>query len=609
MDPIIEKVDVFISGAGPVGLYFALQLHANGHSFYIAEKRNGPTNESRAISLTSRTVETLQHRKIAQHILQESITFHGAQFIINGRKRAQVDANGDTSFPHLTCLPQRKTERIFAKVLGNDKIAWETELISYQQQEDGIEAIVKDLNTGKEKRIHAQYIVGADGTHSAVRKLAKDWSYDGHAMETRFAVGDVIVTGKDAEQVAQARGNICIHSDGIVGLIPVGIDEKGQFIHRSFINLDLYEVTNSKEVTHGIYHGDTVTFRDVQEIVKQRIEPMNVTLQQASHIDIFRINERKADGFRHERAFLIGDAAHCHSPVGGQGLNLGLQDADNLAWKISLVLKGLSSDPEKLLESYSVERSPIVESTMRNTGSATRLGLLKSTIISLIATYIAPIIMSFDSITTPIAQKVMQIDTCIPDESAILFKNKKNSTAKLIKPGQYLRETVPLRKRVVTSSQVIERKSVHDILQSTDNTQHTIIWISTRPSRINPCKMNQDFWSKYAKFVKNTTSIRPIMIEATYHAHQNKLPVYYNIPMNNKQQQQESIFWLEERWDVQNSISKRVGLDQHMWDSKTEPPAAIVIVRPDLYVAYSGLVNSPSDMDDAFKFLASYVNM
>ncbi|KAI9273089.1 FAD binding domain-containing protein [Phascolomyces articulosus] len=254
------------------------------------------------------------------------------------------------------------------------------------------------MKWGESERIHAQYIVGADVTHSTVRKLAKDWSYDGHATETRFAVGDVIVTRKDAKQVAQACGNICIHSDdknfsyhiitSIAGLIPVGINEEGQLIHRSFINLDLYEVRNSKEVTHGVYRGDTLTFQDVQEIVKQRIEPMNVTLQQASHIDIFRINERKADGFSRERAFLTGGAAHCHSPVGGQGLNLGLQI---------------------LLESYSVERSPIVESTMRNTGSATHLGLLKSTIISFIAAYIVPIITSFDSITTTIAQKVTQV--------------------------------------------------------------------------------------------------------------------------------------------------------------------------------------------------------
>ncbi|KAG2227355.1 hypothetical protein INT45_004310 [Circinella minor] len=573
-----QKVDVFISGAGPVGLLFALRMKANNHTFYIADIKEEPTYEMRAVSLTARTMETLQNFKLAHHILQEALVLQGTQLIVNGKKmnnnnnnnkklknkRGQIDMAGDTSFPHVTSIAQHNTEKIFSQLLGEEMINRHTELVSYKQrnEEYGVEAIVKDLHTGKIKTIHAKYIIGADGTHSGVRKLIKDWTYDGFSIATRFGVGDVSIEEKDAEIISRTRGSVFINGDVLGGFVPVGEQENGLFYYRFFVNLGPYEVemedAKNRAVTHGINYNDSITLEQVQDLVNQGMHPLKIKIKKLQHLSVFRINERKANGYRRNCAFLIGDAAHCHSPAGGQGLNLGLQDAGNLAWKLSLVLNGFASDPEKVLDSYAAEREPIVAKLMQATGSSTRLRILRSG---------------------------------------------------LAEPGDFMPETVALRKRII-NNQHIERQALHTILQQ-EGCQHSVIWIATRPSRFDPCEWTREFWCKYFTHFgspkkNNAAAVRPIIIESTVHATQCKAPIYVCKNVNNNKNDIEHVFWTEEQWDVQNSISKRVGLDKYMWN-KSEPPAAIVIVRPDLYVAYTGLVRSAGDMDQAFEFLGSYL--
>ena len=123
---------------------------------------------------------------------------------------------GDTSFPQVTSIAQHNTEKIFAQLLGEDMIDRHTELVSYKQRDEeyGVEATVKDLHNGKTKTIHAKYIIGADGTHSAVRKLMDDWTYDGFSIATRFGVADVSIEGKDVEVISRTRGSVFINNSG-----------------------------------------------------------------------------------------------------------------------------------------------------------------------------------------------------------------------------------------------------------------------------------------------------------------------------------------------------------------------------------------------------------
>lgn len=160
---------------------------------------------------------------------------------------------------------------------------------------------------------------------------------------------------------------------GVCGFIPLHGPHSNLF--RIACNLGFYELSDKKETTHGISRNEqeTLTLEEIRDIVAKRVAPLELIPTNPTWLTIFRINERKANGYRRGRMFVMGgkfiafttmihhhnfwdiDAAHCHSPVGGQGLNLGLQDANNLAWKLSLVLNGKAKDPESLLNSYSIE--------------------------------------------------------------------------------------------------------------------------------------------------------------------------------------------------------------------------------------------------------------
>ncbi|KAI8148755.1 FAD binding domain-containing protein [Fennellomyces sp. T-0311] len=598
----IENVDVLISGGGPVGLFFAYRMACLGHTFYLCDKKSGPTDETRALAMTPRTMETLESHSIAQHIMKEACVLHGAQIYMNGKKLGTMDACGDTNYPHITAIPQSRTEAILSRLLDADKIHRETELVQYEQNDNGVDAIVRDMNHGTEKRIQARYIIGADGSHSAVRKLASDWAYEGYSMATRFVVGDVFVSGKDADKIQNHRGNMFVGSDGWLGVIPAG-EKDGQFYYRMFGNLEAYQLESDKsdlkDPTHGISRNDSVSLEEVQTIVNKRLSPLQVTVKDINGLSIFRINERKAHGFRRNRAFVMGDAAHCHSPVGGQGLNLGIQDADNLAWKLSLVLNGHSSDPEKLLDSYSIEREPIVAATLKTTGSATRYSLMKISVISTLIGLVMSTVLTFDRVKKNLMSAVFQLETQIPKESAILSQPANDATG-LIEPGHFMRETTVLRKRDFTDDILLQRTTLHETLRG-HGSRHTMMLICTRPSRYDPCPWTRDFYEKFTKHGYPPVAVRGMVIESSWHAHQSRKPEYavsddYTVS-----------YWVEEHWDGEKSITKRIGLAEHMWDAP-EPPAAIVVVRPDLYVAYSSYIRSAGDIDQAFNFLDGYIH-
>ncbi|KAI9251922.1 hypothetical protein BDA99DRAFT_185822 [Phascolomyces articulosus] len=232
-----KKVDVLMSGAGPVGLFFALRMVFMNHTFKIIEKRQGACHETRAVAITARTLEVLHNRKLANCILKKAMTLQGTQMFSNGKKIAQINMSAYTIFPHISSLPQHDTEETFADLLGKDHISWNSKLIGYKQDSEGVEALVQNVLTGEEETIHARYIVGADGTHSAVRKLADDWSYECYTVGTKFVVGDAILEGKDSGQLCESRENGFFHPEGVVGMIPVEISEDGECYYRVFSNL------------------------------------------------------------------------------------------------------------------------------------------------------------------------------------------------------------------------------------------------------------------------------------------------------------------------------------------------------------------------------------
>ncbi|KAI8889594.1 hypothetical protein K501DRAFT_329074 [Backusella circina FSU 941] len=350
-----------------------------GRSENNKNQKEGLTDQSRAFFVTSRSLQIFENKGIAHRMLHEAYILRGAQLFIEGGECTSLDADVSGSpFPQLTSLPQSKTESILSSIIQDEKntqIHWKETLTSYTEEGDHVVATLSTENGFKS--IRARYMIGADGSHSTVRKCNPSWKYEGYSAETKFALADVSLSGPGVDKLKN-KYNIFYHSDGMCLVIPIKYEHGDNNLFRVIANMGPYDKREMKDqaiVTHGICktEDDTLSLEQVNEMMATRTENLGLVAKDPRWITHFHINERKANGYRCGRAFLMGDAAHCHSPVGGQGMNLGLQDADNLAWKMSLVLKGQSSNPEMLLNSYSSESEPIAENSITQTGNATEL--------------------------------------------------------------------------------------------------------------------------------------------------------------------------------------------------------------------------------------------
>ncbi|ORY99425.1 FAD binding domain-domain-containing protein [Syncephalastrum racemosum] len=584
--------DVFISGAGPVGLFLAYQLTSLGHSVYICDKKSGPTLQSRALVMTARTVEVLENKGIAHHILKEASIAPGVQTFINGAKTSTIDMTGDTKYPQATIVSQDKTETILGRLLRQRKvdIHWDTEVRDYMQHDNLVAVVI--THEGKEYVIKTRYLVGADGCHSAVRKRGDDWTFKGDALNMRMALADVVLGGPDGD-FFQQRLSTFFHTptQGMCGIIPIGrLTPDGPYYHRVMYNAEVYEKsTQEDELTHGIMqdsvnNANVLSLDEVQRIVNERIAPYKITLHDPTWTSYFRINERLANGFRRKNVFLVGDAAHCHSPMGGQGMNLGLQDADNLAWKLSLVLRGLASDPEKLLDSYSAERIPVAEATLKTTGQMTRMMLSDRWSISLFRSYILPHVLSLSWVKEMGVANFLQLNLRL--ETSPIFAGHAPG---LIEPGTFLRDSRTLRGRILTDEK-IDRSTLHALLPF--NGKHAVLWVATRPSHAPAPNdaLTAAFWRKTAA---HSDIIHPVVVESVWHVRECRPPPY--APEATRH------FWLEDTADAHDAVTRRVGLT---WQDDATP-IAMVVVRPDLYVAQSATIRNEHDLDAAFEALSN----
>ncbi|KAG0180910.1 hypothetical protein DFQ28_003904 [Apophysomyces sp. BC1034] len=287
----------------------------------------------------------------------------------------------------------------------------------------------------------------------------------------------------------------------------------------------------------------------------------------------------------------MGDASHCHSPVGGQGMNLGILDAHNLAWKLSLVLNGQSSDPEALLDSYSSEREPHVEHTMRTTGNATRTAFSEGLLMDSLRYIGLSIVFAIPWIRDYSIRMMMQIQLTLP-ASPILG----SSDPGLLSTGQYLPDTAQLRRRIILGTEPsVVYKTLRQILQQSP--RHTALLVATRPPHLPLNTLTTTFWNKVLPY---RAAVRPVVVESAWHAFDHRAPKEID-----QSEDATDGFWIEGSTDVSDSITSKVGLQSHL--SSKNPPAVLVFVRPDLYVAHSMLIHTSSDLDTAFKFFDIYM--
>jgi 2-polyprenyl-6-methoxyphenol hydroxylase-like FAD-dependent oxidoreductase len=350
------NTQVLVVGAGPVGLTMAVELARYGVGVRIVDKGAGRSTTSKALAVWSRTLELLERCDCAQTFVAQGSKMDGMSIFSGGKRLAFIDFRKIQSrYNYPIMLPQSDSERILEDRLDalGVRVEREVELVSFTDDGAGVRATLKSVRG--EEECNVDWLVGCDGAHSVVRH-ALGIPFEGETMPSAWVLADVHMRGLPTPPTELSS---YWNERGVIAIFPI---TEGRF--RLIAEVDAGELPADP------------TLAQVQAIMDQR-GPGGVTLTDPIWLSSFRINERKVARYRSGRAFLAGDAAHVHSPAGGQGMNTGMQDAFNLAWKLSLVCSGIAQELP-LLESYSQERSAVGEKVLADAARLTAVATLKN---------------------------------------------------------------------------------------------------------------------------------------------------------------------------------------------------------------------------------------
>lgn len=339
---IPQKTDVLIVGAGPSGLMTANFLQKFGVDFIILDYKSGPTVESRALAVSARSMEIYQQLGLDGQVLAGATKVNGFQLYSNGKLKAEINTKaigeGLSEFDNMmTVYEQNKNESLLYKnleTLGGE-VFWETKFESLKINNDAVE--IKLNYEGKDQIVSSKYIIGCDGASSPVRH-AGNFTFKGGTYENKFFVADVIIQSN-----FQSNRLILAPADNIFSAF-FPMDGEGK-----------YRLVGSLPEQ---YTDQDIDFNTIKNTVRD-YSKLDIQYEKVNWFSVYKLHHRAVNNFREGRIFLVGDSAHIHSPAGGQGMNTGLQDAHNLAWKMAYVLKGFAG--EKLLDTYNEERMPFAK--------------------------------------------------------------------------------------------------------------------------------------------------------------------------------------------------------------------------------------------------------
>jgi 2-polyprenyl-6-methoxyphenol hydroxylase-like FAD-dependent oxidoreductase len=390
----MAKVDVLISGAGPVGLTMANELVRHGISVRIVDKSAERTDKSKALVLWSRTLELFDHAGYVEPFLAAGIQAHGAQ-MSNGKDviaRISLD-DIESVYPYALMIPQSDTERVLEEQLAKRgvKVERTVGLESFTDQGNQVQAVLRKAS-GESETLTADWLIGCDGAHSTVRH-GLGFTFDGTTQPSDWYLADGHISGLEP----QDRLHIFWHKDGILAFFPI---TEGR-----------WRVIADLGPAQGDAHCPDPTLQEVQALITLRGTD-GIVIKDAYWLAAFRINERKVSQYGRGRAFLAGDAAHIHSPAGGQGMNTGMQDAFNLAWKLSLVIGGVCKPT--LLDSYSVERSAVGDMVLRNASRLTDAAIVRNPIIQGLRNTVVKFALGFPQLGHRVANLLAELDIGYP---------------------------------------------------------------------------------------------------------------------------------------------------------------------------------------------------
>jgi 2-polyprenyl-6-methoxyphenol hydroxylase-like FAD-dependent oxidoreductase len=341
-------IDILIVGAGPVGLFLANECARRNLRWRIVETHPSQSLHSKALAIFPRTLEIFDMAGVVQPFLEAANKVTSVAVITHGHTLAQMPfAPEETPYPFVAMVPQDVTEKILAEELWRKggSVAYETTFVSARQANDHVEATLD--HRGVQTTIKAAFLVGCDGAHSAVRKSI-NMPLEGGEYADTFMLADIETN--DALPADQLQ--LCPSELGPAAIFPMSASRRRV-------------VATVKQA-----EGDAPSLELVRKVLAERA-PAGIEARSLYWSSYFRIHHRHAAKLRVGRIFIAGDAAHIHSPFGGQGMNTGLHDAWNLVWKLDLFLR--QHGTEQLLESYSTERIPVIENVIATTDRLTKV--------------------------------------------------------------------------------------------------------------------------------------------------------------------------------------------------------------------------------------------
>jgi 2-polyprenyl-6-methoxyphenol hydroxylase-like FAD-dependent oxidoreductase len=352
-------VDVLVVGAGPSGLTLASELRRHGASCRVIDQLTEPVTFSKAAVVHARTMEVFDAMGVAEPILARSRTLHGTSMYAGNKRVVHVSFDGmiQSPYPHAYGISQFDTERALTGHLTRLGGAIErgVKLAGFTQDDEAVTATIERPD-GATEQVRARWLVGCDGAHSPVRK-ALGITFLGEPYEQSLIQTDARI--EFAREVDDDEILGYLHEIGPAMFFPLFLDGRYRLI--------LIDVGKMPEAPAGL-QPEQPTMEDFRRGLEAR--GIEAKVSDPSWTVAFRIHHRHADRLRDRRVFIAGDAAHIHSPAGGQGMNTGIQDAFNLAWKLALVARGRGRPG--LLDSYEAERLPVIRALLAGTDQATR---------------------------------------------------------------------------------------------------------------------------------------------------------------------------------------------------------------------------------------------
>jgi 2-polyprenyl-6-methoxyphenol hydroxylase-like FAD-dependent oxidoreductase len=361
-------MEVLIVGAGPTGLTLAAELQAYEVPFRIIDRQLDRVHESRALAIQPRTLEVLARHGLAQPLVD----------LGNSAIRLRLHANGrvipidlfdvgltDTAYPFVLFLSQAETERVLCEHLLRHGVAIErgVELVGLDPAGDRVTCRLRHRD-GREETVEASYVSGCDGAHSTVREQA-GIGFAGRAYPQTFLLADLEVDGLEPDLVHSYLTDV-----GLLFFFPLGRPASWRL-------LAIRPTGNTGEVT----------LAELQAVVDSTTTD-RLRLHSPVWMTDFRLAVRAAGEYRSGRVFLAGDAAHIHSPAGGQGMNTGIQDAVNLGWKLAFDLRGIANPA--LLDTYAAERAPVGQAVLRLTDRLFTLATTGNPMVRMARTRVVP---------------------------------------------------------------------------------------------------------------------------------------------------------------------------------------------------------------------------